>query len=97
MTTSFASCRLATNYEILVARTEFLVALVTRKAQFRTLIRAPDQILDRFYVISMEFLSLRRRHLSFEMSLAARSKDRWLYSQASLLTTYQIAPQLNLD
>ena len=27
---------------------------------------APDQILDRFYVINMEFLSLRRRHLSHE-------------------------------
>ena len=38
MTTSFTSRQLATNYEILVARTEFLVALATRKAQFRTLI-----------------------------------------------------------
>ena len=37
MTTSFTSRQLATNYEILVARTEFLVALATRKAQFRTL------------------------------------------------------------
>ena len=38
MTTSFTSRRLATSYEILVARTEFLVALATRKAQFRTLL-----------------------------------------------------------
>ena len=38
MTTSFTSRQLATNYEILVARTEFLVALATRKAQFRTLV-----------------------------------------------------------
>ena len=38
MTTSFTSRQLATNYEILVARTEFLVALATRKAQFRTLL-----------------------------------------------------------
>ena len=37
MTTSSTSRRLATSYEILVARTEFLVALATRKAQFRTL------------------------------------------------------------
>ena len=38
MTTSFTSRRLATSYEILVARTEFLLALVTRKVQFRTLL-----------------------------------------------------------
>ena len=38
MTTSFTSCWLATSYEILVVRTEFLVTLVTRKAQFRTLL-----------------------------------------------------------
>ena len=37
MTTSFTSRQLATNYEILVARTEFLVALATRKAKFQTL------------------------------------------------------------
>ena len=41
MTTSFTSRQLATNYEILVARTEFLVALATRKAQFRTLAWTP--------------------------------------------------------
>ena len=44
MTTSFTSCRLVTSYEILVARTEFLVALATRKAQFRTL------LLDTFHL-----------------------------------------------
>ena len=38
MTTRCTSRQLATNYEILVARTEFLVALATRKAQFRTLL-----------------------------------------------------------
>ena len=37
MTTSFTSRQLVNNYEILVTRTEFLVALATRKAQFRTL------------------------------------------------------------
>ena len=37
ITTSPTSRQLATSYEILVARTEFLVALATRKAQFRTL------------------------------------------------------------
>ena len=37
MTTNFTSRRLATSYKILVARTEFLVALATTKAQFRTL------------------------------------------------------------
>ena len=42
-------------------------------------IRAPDQILDRFYVISVAFLSLTRRLLSRQ---AARSKERRLYSQA---------------
>ena len=45
--------------------------------------RAPVQILDRCYVINMVFLSLRRRHLSHETSLASRSEERWLYSQAS--------------
>ena len=47
-------------------------------------VRAPDQILDRFYVISMVFLSLRRRHLSRETSLMSRSEERWLYLQASV-------------
>ena len=37
ITTSPTSRQLATSYKILVARTEFLVALATRKAQFRTL------------------------------------------------------------
>ena len=45
--------------------------------------RAPDQILDRFYVISMVFLSLTRRHLSCEVSIASRSEERCLYPQAS--------------
>ena len=44
-------------------------------------IRAPDHISDRFYVISMEFLSLKRRRSSWQMSLVARSKEKWLYSQ----------------
>ena len=44
-------------------------------------IRAPDHISDRFYVISMEFLSLRRKRSSWQMSLVARSKEKWLYSQ----------------
>ena len=37
ITTSFTSRQLATSYEILVARTKFLVALATRKAQSQTL------------------------------------------------------------
>ena len=45
-------------------------------------IRAPDQVLDRFYIISMAFLSLTRRLLSRQTYQAARSKERWLYSQA---------------
>ena len=45
--------------------------------------RAPEQILDRFYVINMAFLSLRSRHLLCETSLASRSEERWLYSKAS--------------
>ena len=34
------------------------------------------------YVLSIEFLSLRRRPLSCETPLAARSEETWLYSQA---------------
>ena len=34
------------------------------------------------YVISIEFLSLRRRRLSYETPLPARSKETRLYSQA---------------
>ena len=45
-------------------------------------IRANDQILDGFYVISMQFPSLTRRRLSRQTYPAARSKERWLYSQA---------------
>ena len=41
------------------------------------------KILDRFHVISMEFLSLRCRCLLFKMSILARSKRRWLFSQAN--------------
>ena len=44
---------------------------------------APDQILDRFYVINMAFLSLRSRHLLCETSLASRSEERSLYLQAN--------------
>ena len=44
MTTSFTSRQLATSYEILVTTTEFLVALATRKAQFRTLERVEGPI-----------------------------------------------------
>ena len=49
----------------------FCILLVIRKKIPKTmkllcwLIRAPDQIPDRFYVISMEFLLLRCRHLSW--------------------------------
>ena len=39
ITTSFTSRKLATSYEILVARAKFLVALATRKAQFWTLMQ----------------------------------------------------------
>ena len=38
--------------------------------------RAPDQILDGFYVINMAFLSLRSRHLLHKTSLASRSEVR---------------------
>ena len=44
-------------------------------------IRAPDQIQDRIYVISMEFLLLRRRRSSWRNSLAARNKEKRLYSK----------------
>ena len=42
--------------------------------------RAPDQILERLNITKMEFLSLRHRRLSCEMSLAARSEGRQLFS-----------------
>ena len=42
--------------------------------------RAPDQILERLNITKMEFLSLRHRPLSCEMSLAARGKERQLFS-----------------
>ena len=45
-------------------------------------IRAPDQILDGFYVISMQFPSFTRRRLSRQTYQAATSKERRLYSQA---------------
>ena len=45
-------------------------------------IRAPDQILDAFYVISIQFPSLMRRRLSHQMYQAARGKERRPYSQA---------------
>ena len=48
-------------------------------------IRAPVQILGRLYIISMEFLSLRHRRLSHEMSPVVRSKQIWLYSWAITL------------
>ena len=57
MTTSFTSRQLATNYEILVARTEFLVALATRKAQFRTLRKQQQR------------RRLQKRHLKSEFAL----------------------------
>ena len=44
----------------------------------------PDLICNVIYIIfSMEFLWPRNRGLSCETSLAARSKERWLYSQAN--------------
>ena len=45
-------------------------------------IRAHDQILDGFYVISMQFPSLTRRRLSRQTYPAARNQERRLYSQA---------------
>ena len=45
--------------------------------------RVPDQILDRFYVINMAFLSSRSRHVSYETSLMSRSEERSLYLQAT--------------
>ena len=41
-------------------------------------IRAPNQILDRLYAISMAFLAVRCGHLSRETSLVARSKGKHL-------------------
>ena len=46
--TSFTSRQLATSYEILVARTEFLVALATKKAQFRTLRNNNKQVVSSY-------------------------------------------------
>ena len=44
----------------------------------------PDLICNVIYIIfSMEFLWPRNRGLSYETSLAARSKGRWLYSRAN--------------
>ena len=45
-------------------------------------IRAPDQILDRFYVIGMEFLLLRHRCLSGENVPSSKEQGQWLFSQA---------------
>ena len=42
-------------------------------------IRAPDQTLDRFFIINMEFLSLWRRDLSWQNTPNARSKERQLF------------------
>ena len=58
-------------------------------------IRAPDQILDRFYVINMAFLSLMRRRLSRETYQAAKSKEGRLYSQASDTETPKISSTEN--
>ena len=39
-------------------------------------IRAPEQIVDRFYILGVEFLLLRHRHLSHKMSQAVKSEER---------------------
>ena len=60
----------------------FCILLVIRKQIPKTmkllcwLIRAPDQIPDRFYVISMEFLLLRCRHLSWHNVLSGLATSR---------------------
>ena len=55
---------------------------------------APDQIPHRFYVISIEFLSLRRRRLFYKTSLAVKSAKRLLYSQATKLAAASIFPNV---
>ena len=47
-------------------------------------ISASDQIPDRFYVISMEFLSLSRRRSSARTSSAAKSEEKRMFSQATM-------------
>ena len=42
--------------------------------------RTPDQILERLNITRMEFLLLRHRHLSCEMSLTVRGEERQLFS-----------------
>ena len=47
---------------------------------------ASDRIPDRFYVIRMEFLSLSRRRSSAQnIPIAAKSKEKPMFLQASLL------------
>ena len=46
-------------------------------------------------MISVEFPSLRHRRLPGEMSLAARSKERWLFSQATLSFDILVALRLH--
>ena len=52
--------------------------------------KVPDQIPDRFCITCVEFLLLRSRHVSFEMSLAEGRKERWLYLQATMLACVKI-------
>ena len=47
-------------------------------------ISASDQIPDRFYAISMEFLSLSRRRSSARTSSAAKSEEKRMFSQATM-------------
>ena len=48
-------------------------------------ISAYDRIPDRFHIISMEFLSLSRRRSSSRNILAAKSEEKRMFSQASIV------------
>ena len=63
---------------LFVIRKQYIIIKIIKL--LRRPISASDQIPDRFYVMSIEFLSLRRRRLFCKTSLAARSEERLLYS-----------------
>ena len=76
--TSFTSRQLATIYEILVARTEFLVALATRKAQLQTLLLHTVEAYENEKIQS-SYVSWVKRGLSRspQVELSAYETVRW--------------------
>ena len=79
ITTNFTSRHLATSYEILVARTEVLVALATRKAQFRTL---PTIVILRVLIVlvstrepnqsSLENIKCKRSQMNITLNVGSK-------------------------